>query len=249
MQEDAEDKKRRTLSGLKEKGIAFITASTPAALGAAAEGVVEGSGPLVASISGGILQAIVKSSATRAREQLEKFVHELAEQLDSKVDLEYLWSDEFLVEIRRFLELASKEVKDEKLTAARNHLIRKAIAPNQDFGLNAIASLTDRILEELPAEELAVLAVLSEPPTGTMDNERSGHLHTSAEVANILGGTELQAEILLQDLAGRKLILNFGGKGHNLVHGPKPSHVWGLSPMGVAFKSRIQALPDNSSDH
>lgn len=241
-----EPENHRWFERLRDKAEQFIKDSAPTAAGAAADTIFPGAGAIVSIASGLLVNCLIHNSSERVRRETIQTIKELQERFAGVVDMDYLFSDEFFVEFRRFLDMAAREARAEKLDAARNHFLRKVAERPTDAGSHAINSIVDNFLNELSVSQLTVITLLHEAPVGTQKTYRSEHLHTSDEVGLQVGVTTTQAEMILQDLAGRKLVLFYGHPDQGgVLHGPKKSHVWGLSPMGAQLQARINPIATN----
>ncbi|MCZ7606672.1 MAG: hypothetical protein M5U25_11515 [Planctomycetota bacterium] len=164
---------------VREKLLAFLKGSAPTGLQVGVDILLPGAGTVAAALFGGVVELIDAGGTRRAQQALETTFGEIKNRLAtveaSQVDLRYLFSDEFLLELRRMLELAAKTNSDEKVRRAKDFLVNKFLAPPQDAAARALDEFVANFISESSELELRMTVILEEAPV--TEGEPSSAVH------------------------------------------------------------------------
>lgn len=237
-----EDPKRKAF---REGLVAFLKGSAPTGIQVGADLLLPGSGTLAAALFSGFVSLIDAVGTRRAQETVDATLREIKTRLEaaeaSQADLNYLFSDEFLLELRRMLEVVAKSNSDEKTKRARQFLANKFMSPPDDASEHALDEFVASFVTESSDLELRMTMILEDAPS--VEGEASSAVHAALieQLARALGLTKDAYGLLtatIERLCSRGIAASLGTWGGT-------RSLRGLTPLGVRVKLRLLGTPDD----
>ncbi|MCZ7607576.1 MAG: hypothetical protein M5U25_16220 [Planctomycetota bacterium] len=224
---------------VRERLLAFLKGSAPSAVQVGADLLLPGTGTVAAALFGGVVQLIDAIGTRRAQRAVEETFDEIKRRLTmveaSQVDLLYLFSDEFLLELRRMLELAAKTDSDEKLRRAKDFLVNKFLEPPKDAAARALDEFVSNFMAESSELELRMTMILEEAPVTEGEPSSAVHDAVIEQLTASLGLSDDSHDLVaatIERLCSRGIAASLGTWGGT-------RSLRGLTSLGAKVKHRL----------